>query len=414
MIVELAGEPDRDMRALALQQIREEVPGEAATKRFAAMLPKLPPEGQAGLLEALGDRGDTTARPAVLEMLQSQNESVRAAALRALGTLGSSSLVSVLAEKAAADSALESDAARQSLVRLRGEDVNGAIVSTMAAGGPKLRVEMLRVLAARNAKETVPTVLKSAEDAELSVRLAALQALRFLADEKDAAAVVSLVSSAGDEVVRRKAELALLAVCSRGRETCADAIIAGLAGANVESRAALLRALARAGGAEALQATVNHLKDEDEAVRDEAVRMLSAWADATALAHLLRLAEQGKSLRHRVLAVRGLVRLASWPKAQPAHVEVLAKAMDLASRPQEKQLVLGVLGGVGTSESLALVTAAMDDAALVEQAGLAAVMIAEKTRDGNKGQVRVAMKKVLECAKSQEIRQRANKILDSL
>ena len=33
MIVELVSDTDRDMRALGLQQIREEIPGEAATKK---------------------------------------------------------------------------------------------------------------------------------------------------------------------------------------------------------------------------------------------------------------------------------------------------------------------------------------------------------------------------------------------
>ena len=65
MIVELVSDSDRDMRALGLQRVREEAPGEAATKRFVELLPKLPPDAQAGLLEALGERGDAVARPTV-------------------------------------------------------------------------------------------------------------------------------------------------------------------------------------------------------------------------------------------------------------------------------------------------------------------------------------------------------------
>ena len=36
-IAEFVKDPDRDIRALAMQQIREEIPGEAATKKFAAL-----------------------------------------------------------------------------------------------------------------------------------------------------------------------------------------------------------------------------------------------------------------------------------------------------------------------------------------------------------------------------------------
>ena len=91
IVVELIGYADRDMRGLGLQQVREGIPGESATKRFAELLPGLPPDGQAGLLEALGDRGDAAARPGVLQMLDSKEEAVRAAALLALGSLGTAS-----------------------------------------------------------------------------------------------------------------------------------------------------------------------------------------------------------------------------------------------------------------------------------------------------------------------------------
>jgi HEAT repeat protein len=413
MVVELLGDEDLEMRAVGLQQVREEVPGEAATKTFAALLPKLPPDARAGLLEALGDRGDTAARPAVLEMLSDQQEAVRAAAVKALGALGGAADVPLLAGKAATDSKLEKGAARLSLVRLRGDDVNQAIVSALAEGKPNVRVELLGVLAARGAKETLPTVLASAEDPDASVRLAALGALRFLADEAQVAMLVKILKAAKDPPQRGKAELALLVVCSRSGQACAEAIIAGLADADVPSRVALLHALARAGGPKALAEVVAHLKDNDQAVRDEALRMLSIWADPAAVDHLRAAAQNGENLRCQVLAIRGLVRQASPQGEKPADLKLLAEAMNLAKRPQEKRLVLGVLGGVATPESLALVTPAIDQPGLADEAGLAAVMIAEKM-SGDKGALRPALEKVLKGAKSQQIRQRAQKALGSL
>jgi len=412
MVVELVGDADRDMRALGLQQIREEVPGEAATKRFAGLVPKLEPEGQAALLEALGDRADAAARPVVLDMLKGEQEAVRAAALRALGPLGTMEDVPVLVGKAAEGSDLEKEAARQALVRLRGEDVNKAVVSAMSEGKPGARVAMLGVLAARNAREALPTVMESVADADASVRLAALGALRYLADESNTAGIVELVKGAKDDAERRKAELALLMVCSRGREACAEAIVAGLGDANVPSQVALLHALARTGGPKALEAVVARLED-DEAVGDEAVRMLSIWRDPAVKPQLLAIAKESKSERHQVLAVRGLVRLARPQGEKPADPEGLAEAMGLAKRPDEKRLVLGVLGGVASPESLALATAAFGDRAVAEEAGLATVMIAEKMEGGDKDDLRAAMQKVLRYAKNGDVRARAEKLLAS-
>lgn len=414
LIIQFVGDADRETRAVGLQYIREQMPGEAATKRFTALLPGLSADGQADLLDALGDRGDATARPAVLERLNSPQEVVRTAALRALGALGGAADVPLLAGKTATGSKLENRAARQSLARLRGDDVNAAIVSAMAQGEPNVRAELLGVLAARNAKETLPTVIKSVEDPEASVRLAALGALRFLADESHTAVLVKILKASQDDAQRRKAELALLVVCSRGRQACAQAIIDGLADADVSARVALLRALARSGGAEAMEAIAARLEDQDPAVGDEAVRMLSAWPDPAAVPRLLAIARAEGNLRHQVLAIRGLVRLASPQKEKPADLNTLAQVLGQAQRPQEKRLVLGVLASVATAESLALVVPLLDDPVLANEAGLAAVMIGERMEGGDEDKVRAAMQKVLERAQSQPTRQRAQKVLEPL
>jgi len=413
MVVELVGDADRDMRALGLQQIREEVPGEAATKRFAELVPTLEPEGQAALIEALGDRADAAARPVVLDMLKAEQEPVRAAALRALGPLGTMEDVAVLMGKAAEGSDLEKGAARQALVRLRGDEVNKAIVAAMSEGKPGAKVELLGVLAARNAQEALPAVMESVADADASVRLAALGALRYLADESNTAGIVGLIQGAKDDAERKKAELALLMVCTRGGESCAEAIIAGLDDANVPSRIALLHALARTGGPKALEAVVARLEDDDEAVGDEAVRVLSVWRDPAVKPQLLSIAKESKSERHQVLAIRGLVRLARPQGEKPADREGLVEAMSLAKRPDEKRLVLGALGGVASPESLALAADALGDRAVAEEAGFATVMIAEKMEGGDKDEVRAAMQKVLRYVKNGDVRARAEKVLAS-
>ncbi|MHC4179517.1 MAG: hypothetical protein ACYSWU_18555, partial [Planctomycetota bacterium] len=76
--------------------------------------------------------------------------------------------------------------------------------------------------------------------------------------------------------------------------------------------------------------------------------------------------------------------------------------------------VVGVLGGVATAESLELVTSAMDQSALAEESGLAAVMIAEKMEEGDRDKIRAAMEKVVRGVEDQRIRERARKVLDLL
>ncbi len=414
LVTELLNNADREMRAIGLQFVREEVPGEAATKKFIQLLPDLATDAQADLLEALGERGDAVARPKVLEMVDGKEEAVRVASLKALGGLGSAEDVPLLAKWAAAGSDDEKSAALQSLVRLRGEDVNPAIVAGMSDAETPVRIALLGVLADRNAKEGLPSVLEAAKGSEPTVRLAALKALRYLADESNAADVVELLKAATEDAERGQAETTLLVVCSRGREKCADAIIAGLDGAESPMRVALLRALARAGGADSMAATVERLKDDDEAVRDEAVRMLSVWPNPAVKSHLVELAGDDENLRHHVLAIRGLVRLASPQQEQPADIETLAKVMDMAKRPEEKRLVIGVLGGIATPEALDLAMASVSDLSLAEEAGLAAARVAERIENGDADEIRTAMQKVLRFIQNQETRERVQTVLKLL
>jgi len=129
---------------------------------------------------------------------------------------------------------------------------------------------------------------------------------------------------------------------------------------------------------------------------------------------LVELAGDDENLRHHVLAIRGLVRLASPQQEQPAVIETLAKVMDMAKRPEEKRLVIGVLGGIATPEALDLAMASVSDLSLAEEAGLAAARVAERIENGDADEIRTAMQKVLRFIQNQETRERVQTVLKLL
>jgi HEAT repeat protein len=346
MIVELISSSDNDMRMLALQQIRENVPGADATKRFVELLPKLPPDVQIKLIDALGERGDATARPTILNLLNSDTEAIRTTAARALSGMARPADIPVLAKMAATGSDPEKEAARYSLRQLRGNEMNIAMIEALKSSDAKLRIELISVLTDRNVKESLSEVLKSMDDSDLEVRLAVLNALRVMGDESHTALIVKRVTSAKDKSERKQAELALLSICRRGRAKCEQAVIAGFDGADAATCISMMQALALTGGPKSLNEIVTRLKDNDEGVRAEAVRVLAGWADSAAIPYLKELAGDDKNLKNHVLAIRGIVRLASPGKDHPADLVTLGEAMKLATRKEEKVLVLGTLGRV--------------------------------------------------------------------
>ena len=183
LIVEFLQDDDQDVRAIALEQIRDEVPGEDRTKTFAALLPELPPAAQEELLSALADRGDSAAAPAVREFLsQTQDADLRIAAMRALGKLGGSEDLPVFLKFLASSSPDEQDAARRSLVLLPGEEASAAIAKTMQTSPTPQRVALIEVLTTRRARNALDEILAAAVADDAAVRSAAMKSLGAFAE----------------------------------------------------------------------------------------------------------------------------------------------------------------------------------------------------------------------------------------
>ena len=91
-----------------------------------------------------------------------------------------------------------------------------------------------------------------------------------------------------------------------------------------------------------------------------AIRGLADWPDPAAMPDLLAIARTAQSQVHKVLALRGLIRLAALPKVRPpeATVKLLAEALSLARRAEEKKHGPGRVGrgphpaGLGTGRGL--------------------------------------------------------------
>ncbi|MDP6636302.1 MAG: HEAT repeat domain-containing protein [Phycisphaerae bacterium] len=414
MIVELLSGSDNDMRIMAIQQIREKVPGKAATMRFVKMLERLPDDLQIKLIDALGARGDAAARPAILKMLNSKTQAMRIAAAGALSGVAGPDDIPVLAKLAATGSDPERNAARNSLRQLRGDKMNTAMTEALKDADAKTRVELITALTDHNVKASTPVIVKIADDSDPSVRLAVLSALRAMGDENHTVVLVKRLKSAKDKSERKQAALALLAVCRRGKTKCAEDVISGFNGADAATRILLMRVLTEAGGPKSLNEIVARLKDDDKSVSTAALRVLTGWPDRSAAVHLKALAADVENLRNHVLAIRGLVRLGGPGKDSPADLAILNDAMKLATRKEEKVLVLGALGTIPTAESLALVSTALNTPALAEDAGFAAVLIAEKLAKDKKAQVKTVIQNVIKTVKNVKTQSRAKKLLEAL
>ncbi len=412
-VVALLADEDKDVRALGLQQVREAAKGPAATKRFVAVLPTLAPEAQAGLLDALGERCDRTARPAVLEMLKSRDMQVRAAATRALGPLGQASDAAVLASLLAASAGGEKTAARSSLVRLSGPTVNAAIAAALKEVPPGARAELIEVLVTRRAKDSVPSFLAAAEDPDAAVRAAALAALGQLAGPEHVANLVQLVLKAPKGPRRDAVEKTVMFVCARTADPDkrAGPVLAAVARLDAEQQTVLLPTLGRVGGQPALKIIEEAIADPRR--REAGVQALCNWPDASVAPRLLDLAQTAGSPQHRAMALAALIRVAPLPDKRPdaQKLGLLRQAMTLATRDEERNLVLRRARAIRAIETLRFVAPYMDQPAFAQQACETVVELAHHRglREPNKAEFDRALDAVIRISKDDVVIDRAKR-----
>jgi HEAT repeat protein len=412
---------DIPIRPTALEMARE-IEGPEVAQVLCGILDKVEPPIQVALIEALGQRGDTDAAPALIVMAKSPDSEVCVAALGALGDLGDDKAVSILMESAGSTDEVQKRAARQALLVLRHGNVTNVLISRLTTGQPAAQAEAGRALAGRGDREAVADLMAVAKKGSDSARKAAFLTLGQLADTPHITPLVRLVVEAGDETARTQARDALRTTCQRlhgwGVRVDAEPIVAGLAGDDSSARAALLQAASALSDSRLRTALRSALSDKDKSLREAAILALYETRDPKLLPELLILANQASDLGHHIQAVRGYIRLAtdrdSVELTDAQRVDALRQILPATTRPEEKWLLLSGLAKTPDLQALEIVLMMLEDAATRAEAAQAVIEIAAGLKETQADAARNALIKVLATAVEPEQRQAAEKALDEI
>lgn len=370
-VAALLADKDKDVRALGLQQVRDAAKGAKATQQFAALLPKLPPEAQTGLLDALADRGDKTARPEVLELLKSGNPGVRDAAIRAIGSLGEPADIPKLIELLQAHGETERTAARASVAHLPGQAVDAAIVAELPRSTAKIQVELIEILATRRAISTVPQLIIVAEGSNPAVRKAAMAALGELAGPGDVAGMLRGVLKAKPGAEREAAEVAVMLVCNRidAPSKRAEPVLAAWDKFSPDQQTKLLPTLGRVGTPDAMKIVEAAIASSDAAQSESGIRAICNWPDATVAPRLQALYQSASEPKRQELLLRALTRVAVLHDARSdsERLDLLKACMGMASNDDERNYVIKRASAVRTVESLRFLLPYLDQPALAQE-----------------------------------------------
>jgi HEAT repeat protein len=401
-VVNLLSDKDKDFQAIGLQQVREEVKGTAATKRFVELLPKLTPDARAGLIDALGARGDKTARGGVVEMVKSPEEQVRAAALRALGFLGEAVDVQLMAQSLTAGGEVEKTAAKRSLEQIRAEGVDEKIVGELKAAKDSTRqTALIQIVQRRNARAAMPILLDLAVSDKADIRTTAMQALGQLAGAEDIPKLVEALLKTESGPQREAAEKSIMFVCARIKDANerADPLLAVWEQLGDEKKTIVLPTLGRVGGPKALKVVEEAIAGDNAQRRDAGVRALCNWPDASVAGSLLEMAQTSNSPNYRSWTLRALTRVAVLhdSRSDAERLDLLKKAMTLAASNEERNYVLERAKAIRTMDSVRFVLSYMDKPDLSQRACATVVELAHyrELRDPNKAEFDMALDKVI-------------------
>lgn len=357
-----------------------EMKGTEVTKVLTAALPQLPADKQVLVLQTLGKRADAGALPTIVALTKTGPKAVRMAAIRVLPEIGQAGTVPVLVGLLADPDAELAQAAQEGLAGTKGPEADAAVVALLG-GQAAERLTGIDLIGRRRMVSCLPALLKAATDSDAKVRPAAIKRVGELGSPSDVDALLGLLKQAGSQADIEATEQALIAVCEKAEkpEACSDKLTAALAQAQPAQKGALLRVLTTVGGASALKATRAGVDDSNADVHGAAIRALAAWKTVDAAPLLLAIAQSSSDATDKMLCLRGYLDWAAHPDvAVGERLAMCQKASGLIQRTEEKKLLLGAVGSIGTIDALALIVPYLDDAATKEEAAAATAGLAEK------------------------------------
>ncbi|MEW6074062.1 MAG: ThuA domain-containing protein [Planctomycetota bacterium] len=413
-VVALLGNPDPRIQGGAAQVIRD-VPGEDATRVFAAALGTVQGEACVRLLGALAERGDPAAAPAVTALLESDDPALAAAAVAALGAIGDAASAAPLAALAAAGV----DEARRSLAARRGDEIDAALAGLLAGSEPAVQIEVARALGAHQARPQAGTLLGLlARTDDPAVRAAAFAALGGAAGREHLFTLVQLLGRAVDPAEIAAGIDAVVTVCRRDEdvEGRLQPILFALERLAGPGRAPLVRALGRLGGESALAAVQSALAAGGETAA-AAAEALAGWPDAAAAEELLGIAREAADPAHRAAAFAGFARTAALASARPAEatVALYRAAFALAATDEMRRSALEGVARVPDLGALDLAAAQLANPAVRRDAARAMIAVAGTLGREHYDAARGAVERAYAaCSEDEAVRREAGAVLDRL
>ncbi len=387
-----------------------------AALRFASMLPRISAEAQVPMIGALADCESKKVLPALLNALESSNQEVKLASLRALGKAGDASCVKPLSAylSKATPKAVKKEA-MGSLERLRGEEINSELLECLKVAPADSRTSIIDILVTRRATDAVDALFQEARGSDPLVRTEAYKALGSLGTADQLPAVLDLLTSLKGEEGRTEVELAAVRLARKISPpgTQADAVLNTLNGARETTvQSSLLRVLGGIADWKSLEALRAALGSKTAEIKETALNALIDWPDARAIDLLLGEWRLAASPAKKASISRGCVKMLRRGDGLPSQILARYQALlDGAQSPEDKKNILAGLAEVADAGALALVGPYLSDPQVKPEAELSMMKISHSVMGSAPSAAREAAHRLWGETQNDEVRQQAAELI---
>lgn len=412
LLVEQLESSDKQEFHIGLSTARE-LEGAEVVQALSTQLANATPERAALILYAIGDVPNVKLPQSVLRSATSGDKQVRLAAVEILGRLGDASAVPTLLEIATDSDGELAAAAKKSLAGLPSKEVDAEIVSRLSTAKDETLGVLVELVGERRIEAT-DELVKALESSDEAIRSAALAALGETVGAESLDVLIEEVLEAKDDAAGETAERALLTASIRmpNRDATAKELAAVMPNASQAAKASLLRTLGAMGGPAALETIADVLKSGDEQLQDVGTKVLGEWMTADAAPVLLEVTSDPSAKKYHVRALRGYLRIARQLKIPDEdRIAMCRKALEIAQRPEERELALDALKRSPSKEAVELASSLLDDNEVRERAVETAIFIGEQIKEKDPAAAKAAGQKALEASPPKELAERARALV---
>lgn len=358
-----------------------EMKGETVGKILASEIKNLKPDNQIVVLNAIAHRGDKVAMNAVIDLTQSENKTVKIAAMKALGSLGDERGLPVLTGLIDAQDEEIARVARDIVAGFAGKSADAAVLKLLSDQKPARKLIGIELVARRRIQGSAAELIKLASDPDQQVRQQALRRVGELGEVSDIDSLLEIAKKSQNQQEVSAIAQSLSVICSRASDQNAaiSKVVKFVEAASPMQKSAMMQVFSAVGSQTALNAVLQAAKDTNRQVRESAIRALGDWKSPEPASALINMAKSANDKQERSLSLRSFFNLARQTDI-PANqrLDLCKQASALVETAEEKKLLLSAVSAINSDQVFDLIVPMLSDNSVSEEAGATIVNISTR------------------------------------